>query len=106
MFKTGDIVKYVGKGVHNFPQLMNKIGQVYSSDPFFAFTNVDFGSLGIMACHDEDLELIVLDNLPTGMMNENWVDSRNNCDCGGYKTFGSMQPALHSPWCSSLERSK
>lgn len=23
------------------------------------------------------------------------------CDCGGFKTFGSMDSASHSPWCSS-----
>lgn len=25
------------------------------------------------------------------------------CDCGGYKTFNSMQPECHSTWCSSIK---
>lgn len=24
------------------------------------------------------------------------------CDCGGFKTFGTMSPEAHSHWCSSL----
>lgn len=25
------------------------------------------------------------------------------CDCGGYKVFGSNNPAAHSPWCDLLK---
>lgn len=50
-------------------------------------------------------DLDAYDGLPIGMQPELDLPCQELCDCGGYKTYGSMDPAYHSQSlpCSSLK---
>lgn len=56
---------------------------------------VDAGSL--MSC--SEISLPVGDQVQLG-------DVVSNCDCGGYKTYGTMDDMVHSRWCSSVVKEK
>lgn len=103
MFKIGDDVKYITKGT----ALTGAKGTVVAFDPFYYSYEIDFANIGIICCTGEDLELVNQLELPKGVHNDNWMGTDltiKQCDCGGYKTFGSMEPAMHSPWCSSVAK--
>jgi hypothetical protein len=103
MFKIGDDVQYKTPG----SALTGAKGRIVAFDPYYYSYEVDFVNIGIIACMGEDLEFSTQVELPTGISNDNWAGAElrtKECDCGGYKTFGSMEPAMHSAWCTSVAK--
>jgi hypothetical protein len=100
--KEGDVIiinkDLIGKGLRKGS--MAVVAGVYGIDVLVDY----FSKLILIGYSDADL----VDKLPIGTQLELGpvhVDS-SKCDCGGYKTYGSMEPEYHSETlpCSSLKK--
>lgn len=100
MFNVGDRVIFTVNGSNLTGRSGTIVDVAYTLDQY----EVKFDEYAIMlTCFGNEIELIP--NLPTGF----WLGDTESylkpivCDCGGFKTFNSMEPAMHSPWCSSIK---
>jgi len=116
-FKVGDQVV-----VKTTRHLTGHIGEVIGSSLMFGvyYYDVSFPTSGIHVFEEAELEYPTTTTIMSQGL-KNWlgvpdislddygynpdkVDTLEpKCDCGGFKTFGSMSEENHSSWCSSRQ---
>lgn len=116
-FNIGDKVRYIG---HNF-SFYNLTGIIVDIDPRADIYVVEHPDLPVYRRRywkASEIQLVPKPVPSTSLLGV-LSDSNNianitdllkydalSCDCGGFKTYSSMEAGFHSSWCSSLNATK
>ncbi len=118
-FKAGDQVKYIGNS-HQFlatGDIGEVTGGVVCNINSRTAYDVYFVGDGICTINQNELSFVGTTEETLSLISDGsfWSVDRSRdlpqmaslkreCDCGGFKTYGSMEPENHSSWCSSRQR--
>lgn len=85
------------------------IWRIDSADAQFEtlYVSDDNGFSCKLLTHNFDIHYYLEPDLPAGI-DPDWISElfpeKPSCDCGGLKTYNSLEPLYHSHWCSIMAK--